>query len=114
MIVLVSLIIGNVKGNLLEVTYKTINLLVAPLFVPFFIAMFISRARPTATFYGTLASAITATLISFSDEIFAQPVSFLWIIPGSFLVGILVSLLLTLIITLLQPARTMDRRDRRT
>lgn len=31
-IVLLSFVVGNIKGNLLEITYKTINLLVAPLF----------------------------------------------------------------------------------
>ncbi len=96
-IVLLSLVIGNVKGNLLELTYKTINLLVAPLFVPFFMAMFISRARPLGTFIGTLLAGVTAALISFSQELFGVPISFLWIIPGSFLVGFVVSYLLSLV-----------------
>ena len=90
-IVLLSLVIGNVKGNLLELTYKTINLLVAPLFVPFFMAMFVRRVTPAGTFIGTLIAGIVAALISFSQEIFGASISFLWIIPGSFLVGVLVS-----------------------
>lgn len=95
-IVLLSLVIGNVKGNLLELTYKTINLLVAPLFVPFFMAMFVRWATPTATFIGTIASGIAATLISFSQELFSITISFLWIIPGSFMVGVIVSLVLSM------------------
>ena len=91
-IVSLSLIIGNVKGNLLELTFKTINILVAPLFIPFFMAMFIRFAKPKATFIGTVLSAISAILISFSHEIFGSGISFLWIIPESFLVGAVVSI----------------------
>ncbi len=94
-IVLLSLIIGNIKGNLLELTFKTVNLLVAPLFVPFFMAMFIPMAKPNATFIGTLLSGIVAVMISFSQELFAVKISFLWIMPVSFLVGAVVSILLS-------------------
>jgi SSS family solute:Na+ symporter len=96
-IVLLSLVIGNVKGNLLELTYKTINLFVGPLFVPFFMAMFVRKARPMATFIGTFTSAIAATLISFSQELFSITISFLWIIPGSFLVGVIISVVLSIL-----------------
>lgn len=96
-IVLLSLFISNVEGNLLELTYKTVNLLVAPLFVPFFMAMFVRWAKPTATFLGTLISGISATLISYSQEIFALDISFLWIIPVSFIVGVSISIVLSLL-----------------
>ena len=96
-IVLLSLVIGNVKGNLLELTYKTINLLVAPLFVPFFMAMFVRSATPAGTFVGTIISAVVAALIAFSDEILAISISFLWMIPASFFVGVLVSWILSLL-----------------
>jgi SSS family solute:Na+ symporter len=96
-IVLLSLFIGNVKGNLLELTYKTINLLVGPLFVPFFMAMFVRKAKPMATFIGTFTSAIVAALISFSQELFLITISFLWIIPGSFLVGVIISVVLSVL-----------------
>ncbi|MBN1352764.1 sodium/solute symporter [candidate division KSB1 bacterium] len=94
-IVFLSLIIGNVKGNLLELTYKTINLLVGPLFVPFFMAMFVRKATPGGTFAGTLFSSIIAALISFSSELFSINISFLWIIPGSFLAGVTLSWILS-------------------
>jgi len=96
-IVLLSLIIGNIKGNLLELTFKTVNLLVAPLFVPFFMAMFVKIAKPSATFVGTLLSGIIALFISFSQEIFSITISFLWIMPISFLVGVIISFVLSLI-----------------
>jgi SSS family solute:Na+ symporter len=95
-IVLLSFVVGNIKGNLLEITYKTINSLVAPLFVPFFMAMFVHKAKPTATFIGTLSSGVVAILISFSQEFFGKAISFLWIIPVSFIVGVVISLVLSL------------------
>jgi SSS family solute:Na+ symporter len=96
-IVLLSFLISHVRGNLLELSYKTINLLTAPLFVPFFMAMFVPRAKPSATFAGTLASGVAAALISYSQEFFQVNISFLWIIPGSFVVGMVVSLVFSLI-----------------
>ncbi|NOX64241.1 MAG: hypothetical protein GXO85_00235 [Chlorobi bacterium] len=96
-IVLLSLVIGNVKGNLLELSYKTVNLLTAPLFVPFFMAMFVRIAKPNATFIGTLSSGIAAIMVSFSYELFSVDISFLWIIPISFSVGVIVSVILSLI-----------------
>jgi len=94
-VVITSLGIGYIKGNLLEMTYKTINLLTAPLFVPFFMAMFVPRAKPTAVFIGTLFSGATAALISYSHELFSATISFLWIIPGSFIAGVTVCWLLS-------------------
>ncbi len=95
--VMLSLIIGNIRGNLLELTFKTVNLLVAPLFVPFFMAMFIPFAKPNATFIGTALSGIAAVLISFSQELYSVNISFLWIMPVSFLVGATISVLLSLL-----------------
>ncbi len=93
-VVLLSLLVGHVKGNLLELTYKTVNLLTGPLFVPFFIALFIKSANERATFIGTLAAVLASSLISFSLEIFGTAVSFLWMIPVSFVVGVGSSLVL--------------------
>ncbi len=96
-IVLLSLVIGKIKGNLLELTFKTVNMLVAPLFVPFFMAMFIRFAKPYATFIGTLVSGLSALFISFSSEFFGVTISFLWIMPVSFLIGAFVSISLSLL-----------------
>jgi len=90
-VVLLSLVVGNVKGNLVEVTYKTSNLLTASLFVPFFMALFVRRATTVGTFMGTLASVLAAVLIGFSTEILGKGISFLWIMPSAFVVGVLAS-----------------------
>jgi uncharacterized membrane protein len=86
-IVLLSLAIGHVQGNLL----------VVPLFVPCFMAMFVRKARATPTFTGTIVSALTAAFISFNQELFGLNISFLWIIPGSFLAGVTISYLLSIL-----------------
>jgi SSS family solute:Na+ symporter len=95
-IVGLSLTMGHIRGNLLELTYKTVNLLSGPLFVPFFMSMFIKRAKPDATFIGTLMSGISAFLVGFSYELFSVDISFLWIIPISFAVGVTISIILSL------------------
>lgn len=103
-IVLLSLGMDKVQGNLLEVTFKTSNLFVAPLFVPFFMAMFVPFATPKATFIGTILSGVAAVLVGFSYEMFAVAISFLWIIPISFAVGVIVATLLSFI------EKPMDRK----
>ncbi|MBE9511186.1 MAG: sodium/solute symporter [Bacteroidetes bacterium] len=107
-IILLSLGIGNVKGNLLEVTFKTVNLLVAPLFVPFFMAMFVNRSTENGVLTGTIISALTAVFISFSNELFSLSISFLWIIPGSFTVGVVISYLLSMIMPVEKPVNNME------
>ena len=63
--------------------------------MPFFMAMFIRKAKPVATFIGTLLSGVTAVLVGFSHELFSINISFLWIIPLSFSVGLFFSLVLS-------------------
>lgn len=96
-IVSLSMVMGYVQGNLTAVTNKTVNLLVAPLFVPFFMALYVRGATSFATFWGTLASIVVAVLISFSHEFFGTGISFLWVMPVSFVVGVLVSMSLSMV-----------------
>ena len=83
----------------MEVTYKTVNLLVAPLFVPFFVALFVSFGKGTATIIGMLVAVAIAVMIAFWKEFTGvDGISFLWITPLSFTGGALVSVILSLII----------------
>jgi SSS family solute:Na+ symporter len=91
-VVLLSLAAIVVPGNLLEVTYRLSNLLVGPLFVIFFIAMFVPWATSVGAFVGALAGAVAAILISFY-QIFG--LSFLCIVPGSAIVGVGVGVVLS-------------------
>ncbi len=85
---------GLVPGNLLEVTFKVVNLLVAPLFVLFFMAMFVPWANSFGTLVAGAASVAVAVGIAFFEIL---DLSFLWITPGSFAAGIAVGMLASLV-----------------
>jgi solute:Na+ symporter, SSS family len=78
-------------GNLVERCFKLINLLTAPLFVLFFLALFIPWANATGAWLGLLTSIVTAVTIAYSKDLgLPLTISFVWIIPCSLLVGIVV------------------------
>lgn len=103
--VLLSMLAGYVEGNLLDVVYKIGNLLVSPLFVLFFMALFIKPATWPATFAAVVCSVTAAVLVAFGD-IFAglfssvpalanffqncADLGVLWIMPLSLAVGVTV------------------------
>jgi SSS family solute:Na+ symporter len=88
-----SLYISLVPGNLLEVAYRVVNLLVAPLFSLFFMAMFV----PWATPFGTLAGAAASVFVAVGIGHFRLlGLDFLWIMPGSLASGVVVGMLASL------------------
>jgi SSS family solute:Na+ symporter len=90
----ISFFVSVVPGNLLEICYRVVNLLVAPLFVLFCLAMFVPRATVFAAWISTACSVSVAVLISFWEPFFGEPgPSFLYIMPASLVVGIAVGLL---------------------
>ena len=84
-----SMFVGNIEGNLLDVVIKVVNLVVAPLFVLFFMALFVPGATDRGTFLGGIFSLLVAILIAFAG-IFG--LSVLTIMPVSLLAGIVASL----------------------
>ena len=97
-VVLMSLVVGKVKGNLFELSFKVINSFVAPLFVPFFMAIFVRRSTEWGTFIGTVVSVLVACAISFWPDITGtQGLSFMWIIPCSLAAGVIVSWVLSFV-----------------
>lgn len=96
--VIMSLFVYIVPGNLLEITYRVSNLFTAPLFIMFFMAIFIPWATVFGTWVGTLCSAGVAVLIAFWDVFFiSEGPSFLYIMPASLLVGILAGTIASLL-----------------
>ena len=90
-VVILSLIVGHVSGNLFEVANKVVNLFVSPLFVLFFLAMFVKSSNAIGVWCGALASITIAVSIAFWKEITGEEgISFLWIMPAAFILGILV------------------------
>jgi SSS family solute:Na+ symporter len=81
-VVLLSFLINQVKGNLLEVAFKVVNLLVAPLFGLFVMAMFVRWATVVGTLIGTAGGLSVVVGISYWEEITGQRgISFIWAMP---------------------------------
>jgi len=87
-VILISLLVSRIEGNLLDVCYRAVNLLTAPLFVLFFMAMFVRRATTFGALVAALASVATAVCIAYAGPLGLPPVSIMWIMPGSFAAGV--------------------------
>jgi len=100
LVVCISSTMAYVPGNITEVTAKTGGLFVSPLFNLFCMALFVRFATPFGTIMGSIYSFTAAFIVAFWDVLTGQPgITFLWIGPGSLLVGICCSLLFSLIST---------------
>ena len=108
-----SFLIGEVPGNFLEMTQRTLQLYVGPIFLLFFLSLFV----PFSTAWGVVAGAVSALLagasvsswISLNQTIqslgWTPPsewtgivyFSFQWILPVSLIVGITVGCLVSLL-----------------
>jgi SSS family solute:Na+ symporter len=102
-IVLLSTVIGMIQGNLLDLCFKVCNLLTAPLFGLFFMAMFVRWATGAGTLVGALFGVVVVVVISFWKDLFASPteiqgISILWAMPLSLLVQISVGTVASLVI----------------
>ncbi|MBN2012787.1 sodium/solute symporter [candidate division KSB1 bacterium] len=89
-VVIISMFLGNVQGNLLDILIKVVNLFVGPLFLLFFMAMFIPWATATGTFIGGLSCTAIAIAISFYN-IFG--IAILWSLPISFAGGVVIGIM---------------------
>ena len=102
-IVLGSVYVGQIQGNITEVTNKTANLLVTPIFGLFYFSLFVKNSNAPGVWIGWFFGTTTAVLIAFSGDIFGRvplsaaepdvlvdPVSFLWIAPCTVLVNVVV------------------------
>ena len=85
-VALFSFFIPFITGNLFDVIQKVVNLVVAPLFVLFFMALFVPFATDRATALAGIFSLIIAVFIAFF-EIFG--ISSLWIMTLSLLGGVM-------------------------
>jgi SSS family solute:Na+ symporter len=92
--VLLSLYVGQLATNLLELCIKVVNLLTAPLFVLFFLALFVRWSTPLGGIAATIASITVAVGISFFKW---GGLEFLWTAPASLLAGVVVGAAVSLI-----------------
>ncbi len=87
-----STVVGSLAGNLLELCFKVVNLLTAPIFVLFFLALFVPRATPAAAVAATAASVSAAAVVAFGWG----AKWFLWSPPAALLAGVTVGTLASL------------------
>ncbi len=89
-VVVLSSLVGAVQGNLLEIAYKVVNLLTAPLFGLFFMALFVPWAKSWATILGAAGGVAVVVSINFWRELTGSDagISFLWAMPLGFAVQI--------------------------
>jgi SSS family solute:Na+ symporter len=87
-----SFFVGEVPGNLLDVIMKVVNLFVAPLFVLFFMALFVPFATGRATFWAGMISVAVAIAVAFWG---AFGITVLWIMPVSLVAGIVAGIVLS-------------------
>ena len=106
-VVMLSCCVGMIKGNLLEIAYKVVNLLVAPLFGLFFMAMFVRWATGFGTLIGAAFGLAVVGTINFWEEMTgAKGISFLWAMP----LGLLVQATVGMVASLLPIGRKSTRR----
>ncbi|RIK78577.1 MAG: sodium-coupled permease [Planctomycetota bacterium] len=85
LVVVLSTAVGEVEGNLLEVSFKAANLLVAPLFLLVFFALFV----PWSTRLGAVTAVAASTVLAVGVAYFEWfGMSFIWIMPMSLAAGL--------------------------
>ena len=106
-VVALSLFVNIVPGNLLEIAFKVVNLFVVPLFLLFFMAMFVPWATTFGVWTAGISSAVAAIVVGYWSLLAsfgptaalmkwiglspdAKPPSFLFIMPVALLVGVVV------------------------
>ena len=81
-VIVLSSGVGAIQGNLLAVAFKVCNLLTAPLFGLFFMAMFVRRATVLGTHVGAACGLAVIVAVNFWEELLGRPgISFLWAMP---------------------------------
>lgn len=98
-VILLSLVVGKVSGNLIEVTSKTSNILVASLFGLFFFAMFVPFSTALGAALGSLYGFLAAFLVSFWDLTGQEALSWQWILPTAVVADVVAGTLISLIPT---------------
>lgn len=91
-----SLFVQHVPGNFNEMTTKTSNLIVSPIFALFVLALWVPFATPLGAWLGCAYGIAAAVLISFW-EVFTdrQAISFQWIGAGSLFTNLLVAVMVS-------------------
>jgi SSS family solute:Na+ symporter len=95
-----------VPGNFLEMTKRTHELMVPPLFVLFLLALFVPCGTQVGALVGAFAAFVTGVAIAYQHWVTGTPeISFQWILPGSLAAGVIVGCAVSLLSTWLLRCR---------
>lgn len=94
-----ALFVGNIKGNIVEITNKSTSCVVGPLFGLFAMGMFSRRINQSGAIFGGLVGFVVGLLVTFWGQWFDEgyDISFMWIMPSSIIVTIVVGYLVSLL-----------------
>ncbi|MGV8094188.1 MAG: sodium/solute symporter [Mangrovibacterium sp.] len=107
-VLILSFVVGFIQGNLFDVVQKTANLFVAPLFVLFFMALFIPFSTEKGTFIAGLSSIFFALGVAYFEF---MGIKSLWIMSASLIFGIVVGVIASYLeVTLVQKASSLKNR----
>jgi SSS family solute:Na+ symporter len=97
-VAVLSLLVGRVDGNLLELAYKVVNLFTAPLAGLFFLALFVPWAHGFGALIGLAAGLVTVILVSYWKELTGSDgISWIWAMPLGLLVEVAVGAAVSLV-----------------
>ena len=93
-----QLAMRQTNWNLIEMIERVNHIFVGPLGALFFAGLLSRRVGEMAGIIGFFLGVLTSLGLAFSQEIFSleKPISFIWIMPSSFLVGFIGALLLAM------------------
>lgn len=90
---IIHLMSAKPDWNLVDLLERINHLFVAPLAAMFFAGIFFRHVGAAAVIISFLAGVLVSLVISFSEWLFGYTISFMWIMPGSLLVSLLVAYL---------------------
>ncbi|MCH2202764.1 MAG: sodium/solute symporter [Fuerstiella sp.] len=94
-----SFVIKHVPGNFMEITNRVSNLLISPLFLPFFMAIFVPFSTAKGAIAAMISSSAAAIVVAYwkplvatlgIEPVFFKEISFQWIQPCALVTGIAV------------------------
>jgi len=94
-VILLSMLVYLVPGNLMEVCFKVVNLLTAPLGGLFFLALYVPWARGFGSLVGVACGVAAAVGVSYWPE--QLGISWIWAMPASLAVEVGVGALVSLV-----------------
>jgi hypothetical protein len=74
-----------------ELSHRINHLFIGPLAVLFFSGILLRRAAPGSAMVGFLVATGVSAFISYSKQLFGfeQNISFMWVVPTSFIIGVI-------------------------